>query len=132
MDIEPVYEHCLDFSGGESCLAAVTPCEVGAFESGYRHPRQSGSENLAETAVIGVDIAVHFAEPLFRFGIRVGGDKCCYAERIDITYLIDIDGFVDCFAPILTACDDIGDLQACDVESLAGRAESDGVAAYFR
>ena len=36
MDIEPVYEHCLDFAGGESCLAAVTPCEVGAFESGYR------------------------------------------------------------------------------------------------
>ena len=131
MNIELVHQQLFDFMGVEAGLAAVTPDEVCAFEAGYPHPRQSGRENLAETAVVGEDVTVHFAEPLFRFGIRVGGDKCCRAERIDIAYLIDIDGFVDCFAPILTACDDVGDLQSGYVEGLARRAESDGVAAYF-
>ena len=36
MDIELVHQQLFDFMGGESCLAAVTPCEVGAFEAGYR------------------------------------------------------------------------------------------------
>lgn len=131
MNIELVYQQLFDFMGGEAGLAAVTPDEVCAFEAGYTHPRQSGRENLAETAVVGEDVTVHFAEPLIRFRVCVCRDKGRYAERVHITYLIDVDGFVDCIAPVLTACDDVGDLQSGYVEGLARRAESDGVAAYF-
>ncbi len=50
-----------------------------------------------------------------------------YAERIDVAYLVDVNGSVNTAAHLFIGCDDIGDLQPGKVERLTRRNASDGI-----
>ena len=63
-----------------------------------------------------VDIIVEIVEPLFAARVGVGGHQGCYAKRIHVADLVDIDCAVDFAAGLGTAANDVRNLQTGDVE----------------
>ena len=52
--------------------------------------------------------------------LAISRNKSLHAEGVDIAHFVDIDGPVDARTHRSIGCHDIGNLQACDVECLAG------------
>ena len=106
----------LQFLGAQAEAAAVAPRKVGSLQAGDGQPRQLRGEQIAEDAIIVIDISVHGEEPLLRLRVGVGRNQCLDSERIYIAYFIDIDSLVNCFAPVFAARHDVGNLESRNIE----------------
>lgn len=117
IDMHPcIDKNLLQFLGAQAEAAAVAPRKIGSLQAGDGHPRQFRGEQIAEDAIIVIDISVHGEEPLLRLRVGVGRNQSLDSERIYIAYFIDIDSLVDCFAPVSAARHDVGNLESCDIE----------------
>ncbi len=108
---------------------AVDPCEVGAFEGEDGVLGKVLLEVCGEQGVVAVEVGVEFVEPVFSF--PVGGDGGVDGEGVDVANFVDVDGFVDFLPDGLIGGDDVGDLDASEVEGFAGGDAGDGVLPCF-
>lgn len=106
-------------------LTDINPYKISGFQRTDMDGREIGIEEMKEYLVIALQIRAEFIEPVF--ALIVGCHECLYAKRIDIAYLIDIDGAVYTTTDGGVTADDIGYLKSCCIEGLAGGTADDGI-----
>lgn len=121
--VEPQFgfgeKSALQFVGGEGQCSAVHPHKICAFEACKRQGRECVTAEILHEAVVFPYVPDELSEPVGAVTVsRFGGD---YAEGINVAYLIVVNGAVDEASRIGVRANDVGYLQACEVECLAGR-----------
>lgn len=109
----------LQFVGCKRQCSAIHPHEICAFEARKRQGRECVTAEILHEAVVFPYVPYELSEPVGAVTVsRFGGD---YAEGIHVADFVVIDSAVDEASRICVRADDVGYLQACEVECLAGR-----------
>ena len=105
----------------------INPSQIGSFQRHDLELRQPFGKERTKRIVVTFYIYAQLVEPVL--ALVIGRHQRLRSEGVEVAHLVDVDGTVDATSQRRVVTDDVGRLQACNVERLAGGVADDGIAA---